>query len=294
MRLRPLLLALVAPVLALAQERVHVVRSGDTLPRLVFLYGVSEERIRAANGLTGSSLRPGTRLVIPGGDVPMDPPARRAEPVAVAPAEPVAVSTPEPVIREAPRATRVVETAPPTPAPAPVRKVVEEETSSRRASGRDFRDAIAFPASKNIPYSGRWTPPGESSPWVMDCSNTTRWLYREVLGIELPRTASDQYEWLRARRKLWKARADSRSLRKKLKPGDLLFWENTYKPVRKPPITHVMVYLGTDASGRMMMAGSQGSSGPDIYPFRPEQKMGGYRVFLFFKKDGRFVAYGRP
>jgi cell wall-associated NlpC family hydrolase len=128
----------------------------------------------------------------------------------------------------------------------------------------------------------------------MDCSNTSRWLYQEVKALDLPRTASDQYEWLRQRRRLWKARPDPCSLRKKLQPGDLLFWENTCKPPRRPPITHVMVYLGTDASGRMLMAGSQGSSGPDIYDFDPGKRMGGYRFFLFFRRDGKFVAYGRP
>ncbi len=156
-----------------------------------------------------------------------------------------------------------------------------------------FSSAIAIPASQNIRYNGRWVPPGESSPWVMDCSNTARWLYREVRGIALPRTASDQYELLRQRGRLWRTSSE-RTLRKRLRPGDLLFWENTYKPKRKPPITHVMVYLGADARGRMMMAGSQGASGPDIYHFKPGQKMGGYRFFFFFHRAGRFVAYGRP
>ncbi|MGH8045901.1 MAG: NlpC/P60 family protein, partial [Chthoniobacterales bacterium] len=117
-----------------------------------------------------------------------------------------------------------------------------------------FADAIAIPSSQNVAYNARWLPPGETQTWVMDCSNTTRWLYREVRGINLPRTASDQYEWLRKRHRLWRGRPDPKALRKHLRPGDLLFWENTYKPPRKPPVTHVMVYLGTDASGRMMMA----------------------------------------
>jgi len=161
------------------------------------------------------------------------------------------------------------------------------------AQSMTFADAIAIPAAQNLSYNARWVPPGESETWVMDCSNTSRWLYREVRGINLPRTASDQYELLRKRGHLWRTR-DERTLRKHLRPGDLLFWENTYKPKRKPPVTHVMVYLGTDARGRMMMAGSQGASGPDIYVFNPAKKMGGYRFFFFFQRDGRFVAYGRP
>lgn len=121
----------------------------------------------------------------------------------------------------------------------------------------------------------------------MDCSNTVRWFYASALGKSLPRTASAQYEAMRAAGRL------KNGLRG-VKPGDLLFWENTYKPKRKPPITHVMVYLGRDARGRMLMAGSQGSRGVDVYVFDPKQPMGGYRWFLWFKKTGRFVGYGRP
>lgn len=162
------------------------------------------------------------------------------------------------------------------------------------ARPRTFAEAIAIPAADNVRYNGRWLPPGEPMPWTMDCSNTVRWLYREVRGMKIPRTASDQYEWLRSRGRLWRTGPNENRLRRRLQPGDLLFWEHTYRPTRRPPVTHVMVYLGRDPRGRMMMAGSQGASGPDIYEFRPDKKMGGYRFFFFFRRDGRFVAYGRP
>jgi cell wall-associated NlpC family hydrolase len=145
-----------------------------------------------------------------------------------------------------------------------------------------------------IPYNGRWAPPGSAEPWVMDCSNTARWLYRSTAGYELPRTASDQYQSLRSARRLWRVNASDKRWRSRLRPGDLLFWENTYRPKRKPPITHVMVYLGRNPDGSMRMAGSQGSRGVDIYTFRPETPYGGYNWFLWFKRSGRFVAYGRP
>ncbi|MDD5200305.1 MAG: NlpC/P60 family protein [Terrimicrobiaceae bacterium] len=237
---------------ALAQDRIHVVRPGDTLAKLMWIYGVSGDAILHENGLSSPDLRPCTRLAIPTVSE-----APRAEPVATARAEPV-----------------------PVPEAAP--------------QSNGFAEAIAIPAAQNVRYNGRWVPPGEPSPWVMDCSNTSRWLYREVRGIELPRTASDQYEWLRARHRLWRARPDAASLRRRLQTGDLLFWENTYRPERRPPVTHVMLFLGTDERGRMMMAGSQGASGPDTYEFQPAKKMGGYRFFFFFRRDGRFVAYGRP
>ena len=36
---------------AFAADRVHVVEPGERVPRLEWLYGVSSDRIRAANGL---------------------------------------------------------------------------------------------------------------------------------------------------------------------------------------------------------------------------------------------------
>jgi cell wall-associated NlpC family hydrolase len=282
-----LALALVAP--ATAQERTHVVRPGDSLAKLMFAYGVSGDAILRANGLHSTALPVGKRLVIPSASPAAPAEAPRAQPVSVARAESVPAPVAEPASPPAPEPDAAEPDAPSAPLvesapPVPVHDV---------APG-DFAAAIAIPAGENIRYNGRWVPPGENSAWVMDCSNTTRWLYRQVRGLDLPRTASDQYEWLRARHRLWRVNPNSRSLQRRLEPGDLLFWEDTYKPVRRPPVTHVMLYLGTDSHGRMMMAGSQGASGPDTYEFTPGKRMGGYRFFFFFRRDGRFVAYGRP
>lgn len=156
------------------------------------------------------------------------------------------------------------------------------------------RMAAETTALSAIPYNGRWTPPGSAQPWAMDCSNTARWLYLNAAGHQLPRTASDQYETLRTARRLWRVNASDTRWRSRLRPGDLLFWENTYRPKRKPPVTHVMVYLGRNPDGSMRMAGSQNSRGVDLYTFRPEAPSGGYTWFLWFKRPGRFVAFGRP
>jgi cell wall-associated NlpC family hydrolase len=164
-------------------------------------------------------------------------------------------------------------------------------------------------AAQGSCYDGSWRPDGDSHRWEMDCSNTTRYLYEVTAGIELPRTASDQYYYLHLQDKAWDVPmtasgfADTNFLRGNLKPGDLLFWENTYRPERQPPITHVMIYLGTDARGRWLMAGSQGSrgfynrrhSGPDVYVFDPTHAVGGYTTWLgLVHHHGRFVAFGRP
>lgn len=164
-------------------------------------------------------------------------------------------------------------------------------------------------AAQGICYDGSWRPDGDSHRWEMDCSNTTRYLYQVTAGIALPRTASDQYYYLHLQNKAWDVPmtasgfADTSFLRHNLKPGDLLFWENTYRPERQPPITHVMIFLGLDVHGRWIMAGSQGGrgfynrrhSGPDVYVFDPTRYSGGYTSWLgLVRHHGRFVAYGRP
>ena len=176
--------------------------------------------------------------------------------------------------------------------------------------GNRFLQQARLLGNQGIEYDEDWRPPGESHAWTMDCSNTTRYLYKVTTGIQLPRTASDQYYYLHLQGKAWDVPqlangfADTEYLRHNLKPGDLLFWENTYRPERQPPITHVMVFLGTNAQGQWIMAGSQTSrggehnranGGPDIYVFRPSQPCGGYTTWLgLVHHQGRFCAFGRP
>jgi cell wall-associated NlpC family hydrolase len=176
--------------------------------------------------------------------------------------------------------------------------------------GARFTQAARELADRGLSYDDDWVPPGESHAWSMDCSNTSRYLYRATAGIELPRTASDQYYYLHLQNKAWDVPqtangfADCNYLRANLKPGDLLFWENTYKPERQPPITHVMVFLGTNEKGEWIMAGSQSSgggeynrarSGPDIYVFNPTRPCGGYSTWMgLVHHQGRFCAFGRP
>ena len=140
----------------------------------------------------------------------------------------------------------------------------------------------------------------------MDCSNTVRYLCLRLTGEDIGRTASDQYCRLREKGLLWSIPTDRRgepsfhSLHAHLRPGDLLFWENTYRPERDPPITHVMILLGRTAHGEWLMAGSEPNrglynpcgSGPDIRIFDPARSMGGYhRGFRYV--PARLVAYGR-
>lgn len=163
-----------------------------------------------------------------------------------------------------------------------------------------LRGAATELASRGISYGGAYVPAGEGAPWRMDCSNAARYLLRTTRGVELPRTASEQYRFVQQRGKvkrvggLFGGVPDTDWWARRLQPGDLLFWEHTYKPKRKPPVTHVMVYLGRDAQGKLLMAGAQNSRGVGIYQLRPHVPYGGHGGFLgLFKKKGRLVAYGR-
>ncbi len=71
---------------------------------------------------------------------------------------------------------------------------------------------------------------GGQSRQGTDCSGLTRNLYREVYGIELPRTVEEQ---IKTGRYVQKAR---------LKAGDLVFFRNGGSGV----IDHVGIYLGQD------------------------------------------------
>lgn len=154
--------------------------------------------------------------------------------------------------------------------------------------------------AQGIGYGGSYIPPGENAAWRMDCSNAARFLLRQTRGLELPRTASEQYDFVRRHGRLKRAGGlfggvpDSAWWAGRLRPGDLLFWEHTYRPRRKPPVTHVMVYLGRGEGGELLMAGSQNSRGVGIYRLQPRVAYGGHGGFFgLFKKKGRLVAYGR-
>jgi cell wall-associated NlpC family hydrolase len=154
--------------------------------------------------------------------------------------------------------------------------------------------------SQGLGYGGSFVPPGESASWRMDCSNAARYLVRTTRGVELPRTASEQYNYVRSRGRLKRVGGlfggvpDTDWWARRLQPGDLLFWEHTYKPQRKPPVTHVMVYLGRGERGELLMAGAQNSRGVGIYKLQPRVAYGGHGGFFgLFKKKGKLVAYGR-
>ena len=78
---------------------------------------------------------------------------------------------------------------------------------------------------------------GAVGPDVFDCSSFTRWVYRQN-GRSLSGTAAVQFN------------STQRVDRNALKPGDLVFFKNTYKK----GISHVGIYLG---GGRFVHAANE-------------------------------------
>jgi len=96
--------------------------------------------------------------------------------------------------------------------------------------------AVALARSKiGAPYV--W---GATGPDAFDCSGLVLWVYSR-LGLEVPRTAQQQFEW---------AVPVEPS---QLQPGDLVFYENTYATSDR--ITHVAIYVG---GGMVVMATGNG------------------------------------
>lgn len=81
---------------------------------------------------------------------------------------------------------------------------------------------------------------GAEGPDAFDCSGLVLWMY-EQLGLQMPRTAQQQFEW---------ALPIEPS---QLQPGDLVFYENTYPSPNH--ITHVGIYVG---NGTIVMAPTTG------------------------------------
>ena len=123
----------------------------------------------------------------------------------------------------------------------------------------------------------------------MDCSGTIYYLLKEAKISQVPRQANEMYTWLESQGHLKVVNQLNPDL-KLLKPGGLLFWSGTYAVKRVPPITHVMLYLGTNKSGqRLMFGASDGRS-------YQGKKMWGVSVFDFklppMGSRQKFVAYG--
>ena len=167
-------------------------------------------------------------------------------------------------------------------------------------------------SEKQIKYGKQFFPNGKKGSIKMDCSNTIKYLFKESLGITLPRTSFEQYQVVKnagnfqSTPKTVEGKIDTLILRKKLKIGDLMFWINTHNDIPKEwdlPIGHVMVFMGRSKTGKLTMfgAGTFGTGkrtqngGVDFYHFDPEDSLGCIKDnSKNCIKESEFIGFGKP
>ncbi len=148
---------------------------------------------------------------------------------------------------------------------------------------------------KNLTYTFGSADPAKGG---MDCSGFIYYVLRQHGMTQVPRDSSGLYLWARKAhgfRAVISRKPDSIEL-DELLPGDLLFWIGTYATDHDPPVTHTMLYLGTEkTTGTKIMIGSS-----DGRTYRG-QKRNGVSVFDFTmprtpangEQRSTFIGYAR-
>ena len=148
------------------------------------------------------------------------------------------------------------------PAAAPNAAIAPEELLEFRAQPAAVRRLIESSldlARQNLTYTFGSADPGSGG---MDCSGFIYYVLRQHGLTQVPRDSSALYVWVRKARgfrAVISRKPDSFEM-DELLPGDLLFWSGTYATENDPPVTHTMLYLGTEKSGggKLMIGSSDG------------------------------------
>jgi len=135
---------------------------------------------------------------------------------------------------------------------------------------------------------------GGSHPRVggLDCSGAVHYVFSSLGYRYVPRQSNHQYYWLEKAGTLQKRnRLDEVTLRR-LKPGDLMFWNGTYNTGKRwPEVSHVMIYMGRDPqTGEHWMFGGRGSRSSG----RNGNGIDFHRLEVGHGESGRgtFIGYG--
>jgi peptidoglycan DL-endopeptidase CwlO len=160
-----------------------------------------------------------------------------------------------------------------------------------------IRDSLSL-TERNLNYKYGSSDPSAGG---MDCSGFVYHVLKNAGYNDVPRQSSDQYAWLRQKNEFYAvlSRSAGSFEFRDLKPGDLLFWSGTYQIDREIPITHVMIYLGTEKlTDRPVMVGASDGrsyagvsrSGVSIFDFKMpsgESNNGAHSLVA------KFVGYGK-
>ena len=181
---------------------------------------------------------------------------------------------------------------------APLLKTSELKDFGELEESRRNLIEASMTAGKEVagmPYTYGGNGPADNG---FDCSGAMHYVLHKV-GINSPRTSSDQFLWVKKYSKLHLVTQSATDLSdesfKHLKPGDLVFWTGTYEPTdgRKVKITHVGMFLGyekkdghsvmVNATNGRTYRGRQGN-GFGVYDFRVPRK----------GSKSRIIGYGTP
>ena len=246
--MKRLLTALVAlavlaaiPAVSLA-DATHVVRKGDTLGKIARAHHVSVATIQAANGLEGTHLSVGTKLLLPGGKAHSE--RRKAsegkgKPVIVRESTPAEEpppgaqlsladpqgSTPSTHAWKPPTEAELAELARPSKAAdtvAPAIAAAPDAPEARKAD-ESIKDRLLRVARRMLAVPYRF---GGTTLWGLDCSGFVQKTFA-FLNLDLPRSAREQF------------REGAKVAKADLSPGDLVFFR-TYAEYP----SHVGIYLG--------------------------------------------------
>jgi peptidoglycan endopeptidase LytE len=229
------------PAVSLA-DTTHLVRKGDTLGKIARAHHVSASKIQAANGIEGTRLSVGTKLVIPGGkahskrrkaraekgkrgtvrkstppeETPPEVELTLVDPQGAPPAAEAWKLPTEAELTELAQAVKAVDTA--SPAVAAASGVPEAGKADASIKDRLLRVAQRMLA---VPYRF-----GGTTLWGLDCSGFVQKTFA-FLDLALPRSAREQF------------REGAKVAKADLSPGDLVF----FRTYAKYP-SHVGIYLG--------------------------------------------------
>jgi len=232
------------PAVSLA-DATHVVRKGDTLGKIARAHHVSVEKIQEANGIEGTHLSVGTKLVLPGGKahskhrkarsgkgrrgtVRASTPAEEPPPGAqLSLADPQGSTLPpdawrpptEAELAELARASKAADTASPAVAESPVVAAAKDPSKENES----IKDRLLRVAQRMLAVPYRF---GGTTLWGLDCSGFVQKAFA-FLDLGLPRTAREQF------------REGAKVAKADLSPGDLVF----FRTYAKYP-SHVGIYLG--------------------------------------------------
>ena len=168
------------------------------------------------------------------------------------------------------------EKKPGAPSVASLRPDDLREFNSQPPKVQEFiRSALAL-TERNLAYTYGSSDPNSGG---MDCSGFIYYVLTSAGYKDVPRQSSDQYLWVRKNSNfhaVLSRNSDTFEL-KQLRPGDLMFWSGTYQVNRDVPITHVMIYLGTEKKTKkpVMVGASDGRTyngesrfGVSVFDFR--------------------------